>query len=290
MPITYPFTFAGAGLNTPTTQLDADFNAVSGFVNPRVLPGGPIASRPAAGNAGAFWVASDEANRLYFDNGSTWVQIGASGDGVPGASFFGFEGIATPATPASGKGRLYTPSAPSGLRRLAWLDAGGQLTTVQGALLTQHFLTISNTTTETSLFGAGAPTIKGGTLGTDRILRIRVYGDYQNNTGANRTVTLRLKYGATTVYTEVRNYSSDANFLHEHAIYSLVAFNATNAQESFPALFRTAGGLVGTPTFTTAASVEDSTADKTLDLTAQLSTASASLQYRVFRITVDVSL
>src|SRR5215831_3860875 len=56
-------------------NLDTNFNQFATWVNARNPTVGPIASRPAAGNAGAIWVASDQSNLTYVDDGATWQLI-----------------------------------------------------------------------------------------------------------------------------------------------------------------------------------------------------------------------
>jgi hypothetical protein len=58
-------------------------------------------------------------------------------------------------------------------------------------------LDIVNTAAESTLLSALIP---ANTLGSDRAVRAVLLGDYLNNTGANQTLRLRLKYGATTLY------------------------------------------------------------------------------------------
>lgn len=42
------------------------------------LSAGALAARPAAGNSGNFYVTTDQSpNHLYYDNGTSWVDIGA---------------------------------------------------------------------------------------------------------------------------------------------------------------------------------------------------------------------
>jgi hypothetical protein len=42
------------------------------------LKAGTLANRPAAGNSGNFYATTDQSpNHLYYDNGSSWVDIGA---------------------------------------------------------------------------------------------------------------------------------------------------------------------------------------------------------------------
>ncbi len=58
-------------------------------------------------------------------------------------------------------------------------------------------MTVNNTTTETNLVSY---TVLANTLGTDKALRLRVYGDWLQNTGADRgLLQFKLKYGGTTL-------------------------------------------------------------------------------------------
>ena len=56
--------------------------------------------------------------------------------------------------------------------------------------------TISNSAVETTIYTS---TLTGGTLGTSGNLRLRVAGTYLNDSTASRTVTIKLKYGTTTL-------------------------------------------------------------------------------------------
>lgn len=58
---------------------------------------------------------------------------------------------------------------------------------------------VVSTVTETDLLNSSV-TIGAGVLGTDRMLRAVLIGDYLNNSGANRTFTLKVKLGATTLF------------------------------------------------------------------------------------------
>jgi len=188
-----PFTFATAGLNTPTPNLDSDFSAIAAYINARNPTVGAIGSRPAAGNAGAIYVASDQNYLAYVDDGSAWQPFGIVAASYPGASFWDFAQISTPATPASTHERLYA-AVSGGITALNQLLSTGQASAIPGVLFrlatTQ---TVINTTTETTLFSL---TIKANTLGTGRLLRVTVLGDYTNNTAGTRTMTVRSKLGA----------------------------------------------------------------------------------------------
>lgn len=61
-------------------------------------------------------------------------------------------------------------------------------------------LDIVNTTVETTLYSFAVP---ANALGTNGLLRFTVFGDYLNNSGAGETMTLRIKFGGTTLYQDV---------------------------------------------------------------------------------------
>lgn len=232
---------------------------------------------------------------------------------VGGASATVYTGIATPATPASGSIGLYAPSAPSGLRRLRLIDAGAQLIDLAGVIFRGNgnpFKDVNTTAAETSIF-ASAPTIKGGTLGTDRVLRFTILGDILNVTGGGAGATLKVKYGATTVL----NVSNAANFFSVesnaarglwHARGEIAAAGATGAQVAalrFAVFAKSNQGVsgvavvegdsgAGSSAHTSAAFhnavAEDSTADKVFDVTIQPTSSSANLSIRVFAILLEV--
>lgn len=61
-------------------------------------------------------------------------------------------------------------------------------------------LNISNTATETTLFSDYVP---AATLQSGRAVRLRIYGTLLNNSGANRTINLRVVFGGTDVFNDV---------------------------------------------------------------------------------------
>lgn len=305
MALVIPWTFANAGVNTPTNRLDADFNAIRDYVNTRNPTVGPIGSRPAAGNAGSIWIASDQSFRAYYDNGSAWQTFDYTS--IPGASFFTFASIATPTTPSAGKALLYISSGPSGLPQPAWLNNSG----IEQFLPSRYFREVGNpikdvvnTVTETSLFTT-APNIVGGTLGADRGLRIRGFMDYLNNSGAGRNLTLRIKLGATTCLTlaafgaVLDNTATRYGFQFEALI---VAVGLTNTQVAWArgtwgdVLTGDAGvtgGAYGTTSFRPNSSAHnaltiDSTVNQTLDITAQHDNANANQSVRPYLLSVEL--
>jgi hypothetical protein len=90
MPVSLPHTFATAGLNTPTTQLDANYAALRDghnalettvtnnhtYVTNRQTNYGLLSARPAAGQAGRVFYVTDHGWAPYLDTGSTWIQVG----------------------------------------------------------------------------------------------------------------------------------------------------------------------------------------------------------------------
>jgi hypothetical protein len=60
-------------------------------------------------------------------------------------------------------------------------------------------VTFSNSAAEQTIYSFSVP---GGTLGTLGMLRLTIDNVFLNNTGAQRTFTLRVKYGATTLFQE----------------------------------------------------------------------------------------
>jgi hypothetical protein len=79
MPLLIPYTFRTAGKGTPLNRLDGNFTAIATYINVRTATVGPRASRPAAGHAGALYIASDQHFAWYLDDGATWHAVGGMG-------------------------------------------------------------------------------------------------------------------------------------------------------------------------------------------------------------------
>ena len=79
MPLTVPNAYAAVTTDQPGSGLDANFDAVTDWINDRNPTSGLLANRPAAGNAGAIYTATDVAGgTTYLDTGAAWIQQGAS--------------------------------------------------------------------------------------------------------------------------------------------------------------------------------------------------------------------
>lgn len=134
---------------------------------------------------------------------------------------------------------------------------------------------VKNTTTETTVLTYSVP---GGTLGTDGALRVTIQARIVHTIAG--TLTIRFKYGATTLLTitvpegvAVADKSSDIGFL-------LTANGATNAQRvSGRVDMQDAANSVRSRWNQEGTATEDSTAAKTLAVTVQWGAASNSLEY-----------
>jgi hypothetical protein len=148
---------------------------------------------------------------------------------------------------------------------------------------------VVSTVTETTVYTYSVP---GGTLGTTKMLRLTLQGDVLNNTGVNRTNTVRVKYGGTTLAVfDAVALSTSASRRALYLSTVLAAQNATNAQTSFAWLVQGADvGVTGAdgqdtsgtgPTYAMHNAVaEDSTTALAFVVTFELSAADANLSGR----------
>lgn len=149
----------------------------------------------------------------------------------------------------------------------------------------QTATTVSNTTTETSVYSYSVP---GGTLSTNRKLRLTILGRFLNNTGAGANVDWRAKAGGATLCTiDPASPGASASQKAVKLVFEIENVAATNVQRA------TLHGVIGTagPTDTsggpggggsmiaTNTGAVDTTAAWTLEVTAQMSAASANLQF-----------
>lgn len=108
-------------------------------------------------------------------------------------------------------------------------SAGSSLTTYRKTTAKQ----VLNTVTEIDLLN-GEITLAAGVLGTTKVAKIDLWGDWVQNTGGNSQVpTLKLKLGATTLIawqTSTFNVTSSATRYAWQYSALIAAQNATNAQ------------------------------------------------------------
>jgi len=87
---------------------------------------------------------------------------------------------------------------------------------------------VVNTTTETSVYSF---TVPGGTLGTNRALRLTLTGDYLNNAAATPTFLIKVKYGGTTIFNGNAPALIQSAFRFSIDVVTMLsANNATNSQ------------------------------------------------------------
>lgn len=162
---------------------------------------------------------------------------------------------------------------------------------VSGLLFTTTASTknIDNSTAETSIFSG---TVPGGTLGTQGCVHVVASGIWLNNSGSNATFTLKIKYGATTLFEDVSATLTSTGFTRTWQLeFRLFADNSTSAQRLAGTIaMGTAAGVttgygdiagtvsMGNPPFG-GTSAEDSTANKTLDVTITLSLANDNTEW-----------
>lgn len=147
--------------------------------------------------------------------------------------------------------------------------------------------TISNSAVETTLY---TYSVAGGTLSTNKILRVVVSGTYLNNSAANRTVTIRLKYGATTmIAVATGNIATNANTGTFTYTFLLMAHGSTAVQQAYLVGVHETGASAKVVITDGGVAAIDSTATQSLVVTAQLSasTATQTLTKRFATVNMD---
>lgn len=157
---------------------------------------------------------------------------------------------------------------------------------------------IVNTASETDLLSY---TVPANTLGTTHALRVNISCDYFNNSGANRTFILKIKYGSTTMYQDTSDVlavlSSRRPVIIDFYFYPRNVTNsqgvAGNITVSFTGLATTGFGDLGsdevqvqTP-FVGVNASEDSTTSLALKVTITHSAADTNVSLRKLSSTIE---
>jgi hypothetical protein len=136
---------------------------------------------------------------------------------------------------------------------------------------------VVNTTSETTIYSFDVP---ANTLGTNRWIRVSFFGTILNNTTGARDITIRVKYGATTVAQQtITNPGDNVNLFGYKLDVYLAAAGSTNSQKGGFVLKSRAlnndffMGAHGTAS-------EDSTVTKTLVVTVQFPIAHPNLSFK----------
>lgn len=155
---------------------------------------------------------------------------------------------------------------------------------------------VVNTTTETTILTKDIPP---NALGTTGSVRLRIIGDYLNNSGSADTFILRVKLGSTTLYQDT-TASLTASASRRAAHFELLLGNITASSQVLGGVIwlseaggATTGlgglnsnGALKAPIHGTAS--ESTTVTKTLDITVQHTTANANISFRMKYATLEL--
>jgi len=165
--------------------------------------------------------------------------------------------------------------------QLALSRYGGTKTAVLNKTYTDA--QVINTTTETNLVSYS---VAGGTLSTNNVIRVTGVFNYSfTGSGAGNNLTIRLKYGATTVASATITPTAAAGSSSENGAFTfyLMATGATGTQEGSFVMFNIQALLAGAIStnnvfyaHANGTSAEDSTASKTLAITGQFASANVA--------------
>ena len=141
------------------TLIDANFSAITGYVNVRELTIGALAARPAAQYAGRYYFASDQqGGTLYEDTGIGWQQI------APGLT----QVIAGSAPQVLvGLTLSNDVGAPNTTLDVAAGAASSDDATIANRILMTLGSAITGTTAGTWVVGTGQPKLDAGAVGAD---------------------------------------------------------------------------------------------------------------------------
>jgi hypothetical protein len=147
-------------------------------------------------------------------------------------------------------------------------------------------LSYASSTTETTIYSYSVP---ANTLGTNKALRITIGGNILANSGTD-TLTIRIKYGATTMWDDSEDFAVTAVLRSFRLEAILAAGNSTSVQNLIGSLTSSSGVLTtgigqwaGTEIGGTinGAATEDSTGALTLDITAEHSVNHANVDLTI---------
>lgn len=166
--------------------------------------------------------------------------------------------------------------------------------------LTTANVDVTGTTTETTWVSWNIP---ANTLKANGLIHVVILFDFLKNTGGAETVTLRVKYGATTMFGDASaSITDNAARRDGRCEFWLAADGATNAQllrgywvtgagtaVSVAGTGDLAGNLGNSGANWGGSAAEDSTADKTLLVSIQHSGASGSLSSRLLSAFIEAA-
>ncbi len=151
---------------------------------------------------------------------------------------------------------------------------------------------IVNTAAEQSVYqgsGESAPVIPANLLGPNGGFWARLSGDYLNNSGASRTLTVKVKFGSTTIFNTTTPTLSTSPTNRRKWVIDVFCQNTASGAQKWACWFylttASADALaidnaIGQAGVGVASSSEDTTADKTFDVTFTHATNNASLSIK----------
>lgn len=259
----------GSGVDTTVGRLTlgADLIVSGAFATSLVAVGNATHTLPGASGTLATLAGTETLTNKTLT--SPTISNPAMSGNVTGAVTYASPTILTPTITGTITGAYDfggTPTWPSTLVRILVRDSA--------------YTIVSNTASETTLWGT---TIPAGTLGVDRAIRLTFRGSYSNSSGANRTVTFRMKYGSTTLSTWTVSAIPTGGGGRAVSIDLFLCGNTTTLSQDGSIEYRIGAGNTDTGTAGALAyqgmnlvtAAEDSGASKNLTLTVQHDAASA---------------
>ncbi len=179
--------------------------------------------------------------------------------------------------------QVTTPSTLSANGTIALADVGGTLqasingapyAAVGGATSVPAFdktvtpVTVTNTTTETTVYSV---TVPGGTLGTNNRIRVTLLGKWHGRISSNPVLNMTGYYGTASIPLTSVNVIG-TTFLPAHIVFYVTAAGTTSSQGLNGTAWFTQSGLTGGPEI---AGAIDSTTAQTLKITAQWNEANS---------------
>lgn len=268
------------------SEIDAEFGAIATAIASKLNSSGGTDLAVADGGTGASTAADARTN---LGLGTMAVQA-ASAVAITGGSVAGINDLAV-ADGGTGASTAANARTNLGLGTIATYAATDVSTVLARDVSTNS---VTNTSVETTVF---AYTVPGGTLSTNRMIRITAVAKYTNSSGANQSFAIKVKYGGTVVaYFDHQAVTTDAT--NSRMIYmavNLTANNATNAQSCTgtqslgPAQANGGGGIAHSTHVSGHTDLAiDSTINQNIEMSCAHSTAATTVIYAVYGVQVEL--
>lgn len=136
------------------------------------------------------------------------------------------------AVPTYGEGTLYVDT----INYVLYIYHSSAWTQVGAALPTNLIYVLNKSTVDTVVTGAGPANIfsyavPGGTLSTNKVLRLKLSGRWVNAAGGSRQVTVTVSYGGTTMWSDTSNNLGNGGDTGWEMEFDLIANNSVTSQK-----------------------------------------------------------